>query len=863
MAPDARVMVVSLDAADPTLVRELADAGEMPAMARVLREGAVLDTLAPAGVFVSANWPTIFTATSPDRHGYLCWEELRGGTYDHRETDPTMVRGDPIWRRLSEAGRRVAVLDVPHSRVEPVNGTMLAEWGCHDRHFGPRSWPPELADELSARHGSHLGAGDSPGFDQFAPCDYAQRDGDGRTDEETVALFAEICDSLERKRRASLELLDRGDWDLFLNVMGESHCVGHQLWHLHDASHPRHDPELARRLGGDPVREVYRRLDAVVADHLARLAPQDTGYVLLAHGMTAHHDGTHLLDHVLHRLDWGLEASHEFAAGTRVAGELARLVPRALRGPALRAAAPLLRARTGGDVRAESPSPLAERRWFATPNNTVVGAVRLNLAGREPLGRVHPEDRRQVLRWLSDRFGELVNVDTGGRVVRRCVIADDVYRRTPGDAFGDLFVEWERSAPIERVWSPAIGTVAVPYDHWRQGDHVREGLLIATGPGIGPGRRDGAFDVADVGATFAAALDVELPDVDGQPIASVLPGAAGGRAAPVAGRRARARAGVQRALVRRRQRRTPGWARRQDPALPRLALDLTTRLQLAAEAAESAAAVVGERLDGLERGEAIAAMSAWLPDAEVPADLAISVVMPTRDRCGLLPAAISSVQAQSHPNWELLVVDDGSADATSAVLRSIEDPRVRVLHGPGRGVSAARNVALEAAHGDVIAYLDDDNRFDPDWLKAVAITFAAHPHARVCYGARLVDDQGRLLAGASSGRPWVHFLKWDPDLLLRQNVADMNVLAHPRGPVRFDEGLVYFGDWDLLAKLARGTEPVEVPAIAAHYRTDVEGRLSTRLTPEQRAAEEEAMRRRLAEAAAALDGANTLAPRAD
>ena len=67
----------------------------------------------------------------------------------------------------------------------------------------------------------------------------------------------------------------------------------------------------------------------------------------------------------------------------------------------------------------------------------------------------------------------LLIVDTGGRVVRRCVFTDDVYRRTPGDAFGDLYVEWERSTPIERVWSPATGTVASTYEHWRQGDHER------------------------------------------------------------------------------------------------------------------------------------------------------------------------------------------------------------------------------------------------------------------------------------------------------------------------------------------------------------------------------------------------------
>ena len=65
-------MVVSLDAADAGLVRKFARAGEMPTFARLLREAAIVDTLAPMGVFVGANWPTIFTAVSPDRHRFIC-----------------------------------------------------------------------------------------------------------------------------------------------------------------------------------------------------------------------------------------------------------------------------------------------------------------------------------------------------------------------------------------------------------------------------------------------------------------------------------------------------------------------------------------------------------------------------------------------------------------------------------------------------------------------------------------------------------------------------------------------------------------------------------------------------------------------
>jgi hypothetical protein len=720
--------------------------------------------------------------------------------------------------------------------VRPVNGVMISEWGCHDRHLGTGSWPPDLAWELSQRHGHHFGSMDHPPErEQFAPCDYAHRDGHERSAEEDVDLFGAICDGLDRKRDLWLELLDRGDWDLFLNVMGESHCVGHQLWHLHDSEHPKHDPELVRRVGGDPVREVYRRLDSALGEHLARLSPSDTVYVLFAHGMAAHHDGTHLFDHVLHRLDWALDAPGGFGTGTRAAAELARFIPRPLRGPALRASAPLLRSYTHPPEPEPLP-PLDQRRWFMTPNNTVVGAVRLNLAGREPAGRLHPGDRREVLEWLSQRLLELVNVDTGGRVVRRCVITDDVYRRSPGDAFGDLFVEWERSHPIERVWSPAVGTVSIPYDHWRQGDHVREGFMFASGPGIRPGKRREVAQVVDLGATFCAALGVSLDDVDGQPVESILPGAGtrprrSRRRVPAAGG-----ARLERTLSRHAAARVPRWAGRQDPALVRLRHEThatATALDGSNHLAHSELATLKGQVGRLDRHADIAAMSSWLPQADSPEDLLISVVMPTRDRRELLAAAIESVEAQSYSHWELLVVDDGSTDGTLAYLAAIDDPRVCVLESGGVGPCGARNVALDLASGDLIAYLDDDNRFDPHWLKAVALTFAGNPDASVCYGARVLQDEGSVLRGTPSHRPGFHFVGWDEQAIRDYNIADTNVLAHRRSQVRFDEDLAYFGDWDLLLRLAAESEPVEVPAIATYYRTDADGRMSDTLEPDE------------------------------
>lgn len=857
--------MITLDGADPALVRRWAAAGELPHVQRLLAQGTAAPVVATPGVFVSSNWPSIMTGVGPDRHGYLCWDDIDPATYEHGETDPNpeTIAGVPLWTHLDRAGRRTALVDVPHTWPEPIDGVMVVEWGCHDRHQGPRSHPPELLGELDALTGGHLGSGDHPTRHQFAPCDYLHRAGPVRTVDEDRLLLDELRVAGERKRDASLHLLDRGGWDVFWTVLGETHCVGHQLWHHHDTSHPRHDPAAVELLGGDPVLDVYRRADAALGDHLERAGADTTTYLLLPHGMVAHHDGTDVLDPLLANLERSLDEPDLFGRSTRFASLASGPLPLAGRRRLGRVAAPLVRRRlASAPAPLDTPlPPLADRRWYAVPNNSVIGGVRLNLAGREGDGRIHPGARDEVLRWLTDRLGELVNVDTGGPVVARVVPVDDVYDRTPADRLPDLFVEWVRTDAIERVWSPATGTVVRPYTHWRTGDHVPEGLLVAVGPGIGAGVDAGAIDSIDVGTTVARSVGVAVPDVEGRPVAGLLPAdeANVGRVGEPRWADDRARHGLRRALHALEHRAATGraqdvhrWDVADHPELLLLRRELDALA--AAHHVTRGEAVEARREAGAARGEAahlrnlvrdltheveVGRTMAWIRQQPTTDDVLVSVVMPTRDRSSVIGRAIASVLAQSHRNWELLVVDDDSTDGTAALLDAIDDPRVRCLQSEGRGSAAARNVGLDAARGELVTYLDDDNTFDPEWLKSVVWAFGQRPGESVGYGARLVDDFGRHHGGEPSGTVWIQQLEWDREAVKEFNRIDMNVLAHRRGDVRFDGELSFYADWDVLLSLTVDEDPFPILAVAAHYTTDAPHRLTTDLRDEQRRIEYE------------------------
>lgn len=144
---------------------------------------------------------------------------------------------------------------------------------------------------------------------------------------------------------------------------------------------------------------------------------------------------------------------------------------------------------------------------------------------------------------------------------------------------------------------------------------------------------------------------------------------------------------------------------------------------------------------------------------------AVSIVLPTHQRAALLGRAIDSVLAQTFEDFELLVVDDGSTDATPAVLAAYTDPRLRVLrHDTNRGAAAARNRGIGAARAAVLAFQDSDDEWVPDKLErqmgllatcppTVAVVYSdmerVHRDGRITYFRSPAVQPGRLLDDAS------------------------------------------------------------------------------------------------------------------
>jgi glycosyltransferase involved in cell wall biosynthesis len=122
-----------------------------------------------------------------------------------------------------------------------------------------------------------------------------------------------------------------------------------------------------------------------------------------------------------------------------------------------------------------------------------------------------------------------------------------------------------------------------------------------------------------------------------------------------------------------------------------------------------------------------------------------SVVIPTHNRVAALQHAIDDVLAQTFPDLEVIVVDDGSTDGTAAILSTISDARLRFLVREQGGPSRARNAGAAAARGAWLTFLDDDDRVADDWLSVFEEHSADPAVGLVCCGSALVEEDGTSL----------------------------------------------------------------------------------------------------------------------
>lgn len=492
-----KVIFIGLDGADKDLIFEWANTGLLPTFQSLLQKGTFGITQDPPGINGS-HWPSFLSGISPTSHGRYWTQQLQPSTY---EIKPSSFKKEPFWNTLSQAGRKIALIDAPEAPfAEGINGIQIIEsLNRNLQGLTFRTYPPSLATEITSKLGnSCIG---SPRFT-------------GRD----LGNIKSFCDDLKTSVDNKLELishfLKEDQWDLLLTSFRESHWIGHQCWHLHDPNHPEYDAKIVKAIG-DPIKDIYIEIDTAIGKLLEQVSPETIVLILASTGMGPNYSGVHLLDEILLRLEnpqrpaqqQEIKQTLNFLKQFKFLRQIKKS---------------LLKSTPNPQGKSKQAFDKSHRQCFQVPSSEAYGGIRLNLVGREPQGRIQPgQEYESFCQAIIQDLLDIVNDNTGEPVIRQVFRSKDLYHGEQPNGHPDLLVEWNRNAPITAVYSPKIGKVEKIYWDSRTGDHKSGGLFIALGDSLKPMLVEDITSIIDFAPTIASLLQVELPDTDGKVIAAI------------------------------------------------------------------------------------------------------------------------------------------------------------------------------------------------------------------------------------------------------------------------------------------------------------------------------------------------------
>lgn len=183
----------------------------------------------------------------------------------------------------------------------------------------------------------------------------------------------------------------------------------------------------------------------------------------------------------------------------------------------------------------------------------------------------------------------------------------------------------------------------------------------------------------------------------------------------------------------------------------------------------------------------------------------VSVVISAYNAAAYLGEAIESVLAQTRPADEIVVVDDGSTDATATVARGYANRGVRLVQQPNQGAGASRNRGIRETSGELLAFLDGDDLWLPQKLERQLAYLAAHPEAALVSCIRWHWSQ-------ASDERHIEYFGVRPGRSLRHENVVRNVVGNPSMTLirravldvvgGFDTSLRWGQDWELFMRIA-------------------------------------------------------------
>jgi len=506
MTLNHKVIVMGLDGATFRLLDPLMAAGRLPTFASLIERGArgvLRSTLPPNS---AAGWSAFMTGKNPGKTDVFGFFALVPGGYQVTLNNGGSVRARTLWEMVSEAGKRVAVINMPYTYPpRPVNGVLVSGMDAPGLHNGTS--PPEFADELLQV---------CPGYQIEMPPVRRHR-------EVKKQWFAEHLTHYVEARWAAMRYVQQKvSPELLVSVFTAPDRVHHWVMDDVDSAHPLHDSRSAKRYG-HLLGDLYAQLDRMIKTLLETMNDQTTLFIVSDHGANGFYR-RFLINHWLHQQGWlALIRGAKLSPVQQVIRYLRRRSRIYGWARQVKGVLPFIKTSQFSRKSLGLSWRLQIMDWSRTQAFYLNGlGVRLNLRGREPAGIVKPGDyetvREQIIRGLQS----VHDPESGAPVYAAVYRREDVYHGSYVTRAADIILEESTLNADARLNFSTSGALR-PHRldelfavKRLPGDHDLEGILLAAGPGLRSGAQVTGARLIDLAPTILYTLGLPIPqDMDG------------------------------------------------------------------------------------------------------------------------------------------------------------------------------------------------------------------------------------------------------------------------------------------------------------------------------------------------------------
>jgi len=201
----------------------------------------------------------------------------------------------------------------------------------------------------------------------------------------------------------------------------------------------------------------------------------------------------------------------------------------------------------------------------------------------------------------------------------------------------------------------------------------------------------------------------------------------------------------------------------------------------------------------------------------------VSIVTPSYNQARYLETTIRSVLEQDHPDVEYIIVDGGSKDGSLEIIKKYADRLAWWVSEPDRGQTDALNKGFARATGEVLAWLNSDDTYQPGAIAEAAAYFQDHPEAGLVYGdANFIDEEGRVTGHFPAAQTDLARLQRGYVHVPQQSSFFRADLWRRVGPL--DPSFYFAMDYDLWVRLARVAPVHYTPRLWANFRIHLHGK---------------------------------------